>query len=148
MTHLLMKIVGNILDITHKRDTKHQGIEVHLDRVEYLMYKKDGHYLQDFNYIDDLDAPLVITGDRLARIIDKKLPEGEYDFKVYDLVDGEYEENPDKFLSVLLIYDFEEDQHILSSLEYSETVPMEEFKKIKGAREKEKLARKNKAKRR
>ncbi|WP_192821307.1 hypothetical protein [Rufibacter sp. LB8] len=143
-----MKIVGNIQAITPNRSSKNKNVELHIDRVEYLTQKKDGRYYQDFDYIDDLDSPLVITGDFLALATDKKLPEGELAFKVYDLVEGEYVHNPQKYLAITLFYDFDENQTILSEVDYVITLDRETFEQLMAAREKEKgLYLKNRKKR-
>ncbi|AKQ45140.1 hypothetical protein TH63_05020 [Rufibacter radiotolerans] len=133
-----MKVVGNIKSITPQRSSKKQAIELHIDRVEYVTSKKDGRYYQDFNYIDDLDTPLVITGDCLALSTDKKLDEDEYEFHVYDKVGEEYVLNKDKYLFLSMAYDFDEDQHILSEVDYTITLPPDEFDQFKKERENEK----------
>ncbi|GAB3812074.1 hypothetical protein [Pontibacter rugosus] len=142
-----MKLQGNILDIKNTRDSKNLGIEIHLDKIEYITNKKDGRYNQPFDFIDELETPMVITGDCLARINNKHLQDGEYDFQVYDKVGEEYVLNPDKFLSVLITYDFEADITILTSVEYSVTVTNEEFKQIKAERSKEKKQLRGKGRR-
>ncbi len=136
-----MKLTGNILDIKNKRDSKNAGIEIEIDKVEYVTYKKDGKYFQPFNFMDELEKPIVITGDRLARVATKHLQEGEYDFQVFDKTGEEYVLNENKFLSVLMVYDEEEQQSFLSSVEYTVTVSNDEFKQIKTDRSKD---RKNK----
>lgn len=132
-----MKLTGNILDIKTKRDSRNAGVELQIDRVQYITHKKDGKYYQPFDFVDELDTPLVITGDCLARSATKHLEEGEYDFQVYDKTGDEYELNENKFLSVLMIYDEEEQQSILSSVEYTVTVSNDEFKQLKSERSKE-----------
>lgn len=131
-----MRIIGNILDITNTRDNKLKGVELHINKIEYTTNKKDGRYFQTFEFVDELDTPLVITGDRLARVKDKNLEEGEYEFKVYDKSGDAYELNERKYLAITLEYDFDADLHILSTLIYQEEVSSEEFKKIKDARNK------------
>jgi hypothetical protein len=143
-----MKLTGNILDIKNKRDSKNAGIALQLDKIEYITYKKDGKYFQPFNLEVELDEPLTITGDCLARKADKHLQEGEYDFVVYDKEGDDYVLNENKFLSVLLVYDEEEHHHILSSVEYTVTVPNEEFKQLKEASHKERVAKKGKGRKR
>ncbi|GGK78573.1 hypothetical protein ACD591_09005 [Rufibacter glacialis] len=137
-----MKVIGNVLDITPQRDSRHQGVEVHLDTVEYLTSKKDGRYYQDFEYEVELETPLVLTGDCLARTDARKPKDGEYEFKVFDKVGEEYVLNPDKKLYLTLEYDFDDDVTILSSAYYSVTLSNEEFTKFKTEQEKEK-SRKN-----
>jgi hypothetical protein len=132
-----MRVTGNIFDITTQRDSRHKDIEVYLDTIEYLTSKKDGRYYQDFEYIDELETPLVITGDCLARVSAKKADDGEYEFKVYDKVGEEYVHNPDKKLYLTLEYDFDEDLTILSSASYYVTMPNEEFTKFRTEKEKE-----------
>jgi hypothetical protein len=141
-----MKLTGNILNVKSKRDDRNANIIVAVDKIEYVTYKKDGKYYQPFNLEVELDEPLTITGDRLARRPDKHLQEGEYDFDVYDLEDGEYVLNENKFLSVLLIYDEEEQEHFMSSVEYQETVSGEEFKRLKEEQHKLRHTKKGKKK--
>lgn len=133
-----MKLIGNILDIKNTRDSRNSEIELHISRVEYVTHKKDGRFYQPFEFEDELDTPLVITGDCLARINNKLLKEGEYEFEVYDKVDEEYTLNPDKQLSLSIEYDFDADVTILSSLYYTVIVSNEEFKEIKAERNKQK----------
>ncbi|WP_299759106.1 hypothetical protein [uncultured Pontibacter sp.] len=133
-----MKLIGNILDIKNTRDSRNSEIELHISRVEYVTHKKDGRFYQPFEFEDELDTPLVITGDCLARINNKLLKEGEYEFEVYDKVDEEYILNPDKQLSLSIEYDFDADVTILSSLYYTVIVSNEEFKEIKAERNKQK----------
>ncbi|RNI29185.1 hypothetical protein [Rufibacter latericius] len=137
-----MKVIGNILDISTQRDSRHQNIEVYLDDIEYLTSKKDGRYYQDFEYLVELETPLVITGDCLARVSGKKPQDGEYEFKVFDREGEEYVHNPAKQLFLTLEYDFDEDLIILSSAYYSVTLPNDEFEKFRTEQEKEK-SRKN-----
>jgi hypothetical protein len=133
-----MKVVGNIKSITPQRSTKKKAIELHIDRVEYVTSKKDGRYFQDFNYIEDLDTPLVLTGDCLALSTDKKLEEGEYEFHVYDKEGEEYVLNKDKYLYLNMVYDFDENQDILSEVDYTVTLAPEAFDQYKKERENEK----------
>lgn len=137
-----MKLTGNILDVKNKRDDRNAGIALEIDKIEYVTYKKDGKYFQPFDLVEELETPLVITGDRLARKTDKHLQEGEYDFKVYDKEGDDFVLNENKMLSVLLVYEEEEQQNILSSIEYSVTVSNEEFKQLKLASHKERSAKK------
>ena len=139
-----MRLTGNILDIKNKRDDRNSGIEIEVDRVEYITYKKDGKYNQPFNFVEELATPLVITGDCLARSTTKHLEEGEYDFQVFDKAGDEYVLNESKFLSVLMSYDEEEQQSFLSSVEYSVTVSNEEFKQLKSERSKDQKSKKGK----
>ncbi|WP_181307608.1 hypothetical protein [Rufibacter sp. XAAS-G3-1] len=132
-----MKVIGNILDISTQRDSRHKDIAVYLDAIEYLTSKKDGRYSQDFEYLDELETPLVITGDCLARVSSKKAEDNEYEFKVYDKAGEEYVLNPNKQLYLTLEYDFDEDLTILSSASYYVTMPNEEFTKFKTEKEKE-----------
>ncbi len=141
-----MKLTGNLLNVKSKRDDRNASITVTVDKIEYITYKKDGKYYQPFNLEVALDEPLTITGDRLARRPDKHLQEGEYDFDVYDLEDGEYVLNENKFLSVLLMYDEEEQEHFMSSVEYQETVSGEEFKRLKEEQHKLRHGKKGKKK--
>ncbi|MBD1395728.1 hypothetical protein H9Q13_00995 [Pontibacter sp. JH31] len=126
-----MKLTGNILNVKNKRDDRHAGITLEIDKIEYITHKKDGKYYQPFDLMVELDEPVTLTGDCLARKEDKNLPEGEYDFLVYDKEGDDYVLNENKFLSVLLVYDDEEHEHILSSVEYTITVPNDEFKVLK-----------------
>ncbi|PRY10190.1 hypothetical protein CLV24_115107 [Pontibacter ummariensis] len=126
-----MRLTGNLRDIKTQRDDQLQDIVLHIDKVEYLTQKKDGKYFQPFEFVDELDTPLVITGDRLSRTDTKHLEEGEHEFNVYDKVDGAYELNPNKHLSVTTEYDFDLDLTILTSVSYVVTVSNEEFTEIK-----------------
>ncbi|WP_242929203.1 hypothetical protein [Pontibacter vulgaris] len=139
-----MKLTGNILDIKSKREDKNAGITIETDRIEYITYKKDGKYFQPFNFIDTLNEPVIITGDCLARSTTKHLQEGEYDFQVYDKIGDDYVLNENKFLSVLMVYDEEEQQSFLSSVEYTVTVSNEEFKQLKTERSKNNKNKKGK----
>lgn len=142
-----MKLTGNILNVKNKRDDRNANITVTVDKIEYVTHKKDGKYYQPFNLEVELDEPLTITGDRLARRPDKHLQEGEYDFDVYDKDDTEgYVLNENKFLSVLLVYDELEQQEILASVEYTVTLPNDEFKELKEEQHKLRHAKKGKKK--
>ncbi|WP_207434846.1 hypothetical protein [Sabulibacter ruber] len=141
-----MKVVGNILGIGTKQDSKHKDVEVYLDTVEYLTSRKDGKYFQEFSYEEELETPLVITGDCLARASAKPTPDGEYEFQVFDKVGEEYVLNPNKHLSLNLEYDFDENLTILSSAYYAISLPDAEFTKLKTEKEKEKAVKKWKGK--
>jgi hypothetical protein len=141
-----MALTGNILDITTKRDNRHQAIALEVDEVEYITSRKDGHYFQDFDYVDVLTSPLVITGDCLARAADRSLDQGEYAFQVFDKTGEEYVLNPQKHLVVSLEYVEEDDLTILTSVYYTVTVTNEEFQQIKRDKNKEKMLRQRKDK--
>lgn len=143
-----MRLTGDIREITHKRDSRHRDIALTIDRIEYLTSKKDGHFFQDFDYVDELDTPLVLTGDCLARS-DKKLWEpGEYAFQVYDKAGEDYVRNDSKHLLVALEYIEEDDLTILRSAKYSVTVSNQEFQQIKTSRNKDKMSQRRKDKKR
>lgn len=127
-----MNLKGNILQIKTKRENQHKDIEILVDQVAYVTHKKDGRYYQPFEFILNLDTPLLITGDQLARADNKHSEDGEYEFKVFDKVDEGYELNPNKQLSITLAYDYEVDETILTSVTYSEIVNNEEYKKLIG----------------
>ncbi|QCR22572.1 hypothetical protein [Pontibacter sp. SGAir0037] len=133
-----MKLIGDIGRIKATRDSQNQDIEVHIDKVEYITSKKDGKYFQEFNYIDELDTPLILTGDCLALIVDKNAAEGEYDFKVYDKNGDDYELNSFKVLYLTTAYDFDADLTILTSVDYTVTVSNDAYKQMKAERNKEK----------
>lgn len=137
-----MKLTGNILNIKNKRDDRNAGILIEVDKIEYVTYKKDGKYYQPFNLEVELEEPIVITGDQLALKPVKHLQEGEYDFDVYDREGDDYVLNENKFLSVLMMYDEEEQEHFLSSVEYTVTLPNEEFKALKEEQHKLRQSRK------
>ncbi len=126
-----MKLIGNINDIKYSRENKNQDIALHISKVEYITHKKDGRFIQPFDLEVELEEPIIITGDRLARIQNPLLEEGEYEFEVYDKEDDAYVLNPDKQLSLSIEYDFDLDVTILSSLYYTVTVSNEEFKELK-----------------
>ncbi|MBJ6119222.1 hypothetical protein JAO76_13515 [Pontibacter sp. BT310] len=126
-----MRLKGNIQDIKAKRDSNNSGIEIHLDKIEYITQKKDGKYYQPFDLVVDLAKPLVITGDCLARIPNKQLEEGEYEFEVYDKVGDDYVLNPGKELALTVTYDFDADLNILTEVYYTVTIDNEEFKQLK-----------------
>lgn len=131
-----MRLKGNIQDIKAKRDSNNKGIEIHLDKIEYITQKKDGKYYQPFDLVFDLAEPIVITGDCLARIPNKQLEEGEYEFQVYDKEGEEYVLNPDKELALTVTYDFEADLNILTEVYYTVTISNEEFKVLKAEQHK------------
>lgn len=127
----IMKLTGNILDIKQKRDSRHQDIALEINRIEYVTHKKDGRYYQPFEFVDELEKPLVITGDCLSRINNNHLEEGEYEFNVFDKAGDDYVLNENKFLSITTAYDYDDQLMILSSVLYTVTVTNEEFKQIK-----------------
>ncbi|WP_162426006.1 hypothetical protein [Pontibacter pudoricolor] len=131
-----MRLKGNIQDIKTKRDSANSNIELHIDRIEYITLKKDGKYYQPFELVVDLAEPLVITGDCLARIPNKQLEEGEFEFEIYDKEDEDYVLNPDKELALTVTYDFEADLNILTELYYTVTIDNEEFKLLKAEQHK------------
>ncbi len=133
-----MRLTGNILQIKNKPDPRNKAIEIQIDAIEYLTSKKDGRYFQEFDYIDLLETPLLLTGDCLAVDTSKKQPEGEFEFKVYDKVGDDYVLNPNKELWLNTVIDPEENIRILIEMNYSERLPKEEFELLKSTREKEK----------
>jgi hypothetical protein len=133
-----MKLTGDLNKITTKRNTNNQGIELHLDKIEYLTQKKDGRDFQTFDYEDELEPPLVITGDRLALKHQKPLEEGELEFNVFDKVGEEYVLNENIQLELTVAYNPEEGMTILSSGYYAVTIPPKDFEQLKMEREKEK----------
>ncbi|OKL38725.1 hypothetical protein [Pontibacter flavimaris] len=133
-----MKLIGNINDIKYSRENKNQDTALHISKVEYITHKKDGRFFQPFDLEVELTEPIVITGDRLARIQNPLLEKGEYEFEVYDIVDNAYVLNPEKQLSLSIEYDFDLDVTILSSLYYTVTVSNEEFKELKAEHIKQK----------
>jgi len=138
-----MKLTGDLRKIGTKRDSKFQDISLQIKKVEYLTYKKDGHYFQAFDYEVELEEPVVITGDRLARK-NLKLPEGELHFEVYDKQGDEYVLNENVKLEVELEYDFEEDVLLLTSVYYAVTLAPKDFEFLKKELEKEKAFRNRK----
>lgn len=143
-----MKVVGNLKNITKNRDSNNRDVEVHVNQVEYLTSKKDGKYFQDFDYVDVLESPLVITGDCLALRTDKKLDEGEVQYHMYDLEGDEYVRNENKLLWLTMAYDFEDDVSILTEVTYSVMLTDDAFRELKKTKEREKMAQKGKGKRR
>jgi len=131
-----MKLNGDIRKIGMKRDSKFQDISVEIDKVEYLTHKKDGRYFQAFDYEVELETPLIITGDRLAKKNQKPMEEGELEFLVYDIVNGEYVLNENVQLEVITAFDFEENLLILSWGYYGITIPPKEFEALKKEHEK------------
>lgn len=140
-----MKLTGNLLNIKTKRDSKHKSIELHIDQVEYITQKKDGKYFQEFNFVEDLETPLVLTGDCLARTTNKDLEENEYEFQVYDKVGEEYVLNPAKYLSVLLVNDLDLDEPVLTSVYYTVSVSNEELRELEERITKEQAFRNRKS---
>jgi hypothetical protein len=143
-----MTLTGNILDITPKRDSRHKDIELRVDEVEYVTSRKDGNFFQDFDFVDTLDTPLVLTGDCLARTDKKYDDPGEYTFQVFDKVGDEYVLNDHKHLVITMEYIEEDDLTILTSVSYSVKVSNEEFQQVKRDRNKEKMIKKRKEKKR
>ena len=139
-----MKLTGDLRKIGTKRDSKFQDISLEVNKIEYLTYKKDGHYFQAFDYEVELENPMVITGDRLARK-NLKLPEGEISFDVYDKQGEEYVLNENIKLEVELEYDFEEDILLVTSVYYAVTLPPKDFEFLKKAYEKDKAFRNRKS---
>jgi hypothetical protein len=137
-----MRLSGNLQDIKRTRDDANSSIEIQVDQIEYITHKKDGRFFQPFDFLDELDSPIIITGDCLARTDNKHLEEGEHEFQVYDKIEDEYVLNPDKQLFLTTTYDFDADITILTSLDYSVTVSNEEFQQRKRDRANEKKAQK------
>lgn len=133
-----MKLQGDLRKIGTKRDSKFQEISLEIKKIEYLTYKKDGHYLQAFDYEVELEEPLTITGDCLALKNSKPGPDGELTFKVYDKQGDDYVLNDHKQLEVELEYDFEEDLLLLTSVYYAVTLPPKDFEFLKKEIEKQK----------
>ncbi|RDV14487.1 hypothetical protein DXT99_13865 [Pontibacter diazotrophicus] len=131
-----MRVTGNIRQIKNSRDSRNKDIAVHLNTVEYITHKKDGKYYQAFDFVEELDTPLVITGDCLALIPSKQAEEGEYAFHVFDKVGEEYQLNENKALLLTLDYDYDANVAILTSATYTITVSNEDFKEIKSERNK------------
>ncbi|WP_026464253.1 hypothetical protein [Adhaeribacter aquaticus] len=134
-----MKVTGNITQIKNKRSNQHKDIEIHVDKIEYITQRKDGRYYQPFDLTEELETPLVITGDCLARTEAPNSEEGELEFKVYDKIEEEYVLNPHKQLLLSMVYDFDEDENILTSVIYSVTIDNEEFKNLENKLTKEKI---------
>lgn len=141
-----MTLTGNLLEITKKRDSRHKAIQLLVDKVEYITSRKDGHFFQDFEYVDELDTPLVITGDCLARADKKQEEPGEYTFQVFDKVGDDYVFNDRKQLVITMEHIEEENLTILTSVSYSVMVSNQEFNQIK--KEKNKALNKRKGNKR
>lgn len=139
-----MRLTGNIRQIKNTRDSRNSDVAVHINTIEYITPKKDGKYYQDFDFVDELDTPLVITGDCLALIHSKQIEEGEYEFHVFDKTDEDYERNENKHLSLTVTYDYDANVTILTSASYVVTVTNEEFKQIKTDRSKARKQKKGK----
>ena len=137
-----MRLVGNISDIKNKRDSKNAGIEVYISKIEYITYKKDGKYFQPFDYEVELDKPIVITGDCLAQTSNSQPKEGEYEFSVFEKVDGDFILNPDKQLSLTMTDVEEAGISVLTSVYYTVTVSNEEFQELKRKGHKDRVAKK------
>lgn len=137
-----MRVVGNFRQIKQQRENSNQHIELHLDKVEYITHRKDGKYYQPFDFVDELETPMVITGDCLALANSRHVEEGEYAYRVFDKNGEEYELNEDKHLTLTVAYDFDADTTILTSASYTVTVPNEEFKQIKNDRSQAKKLKK------
>lgn len=143
-----MRLKGDLQRIKTKREDSNRDIELLLDKIEYITYKKDGRFFQPFDFTDELDVPLSITGDQLARLTGKHLEEGEHEFLVYDKTEAGYELNENKKLLLTTAYDFDADITILTSVEYTVTVSNEEFQEIKRDRSEAKKAKKSRSNRR
>ncbi len=133
-----MRLVGNINQIKQKREDSNREVEIHLDKIEYITHKKDGKYYQPFDYVDELETPLVITGDLLSRVPvpTMHLEEGESEYYVYKQTDEGYAVDENIYLSLLVTYDFDANINILTSAAYMVTIPNDEFQKIKSDRAK------------
>lgn len=142
-----MRLTGNIRQIKNTRDSRNSDVAVHIDKVEYITQKKDGKYYQDFDFVDELDTPLVITGDCLALVHAKQVEEGEYEFQVFDQAGDDYELNEHKHLSLTVTYDYDDNVTILTSASYTVTVTNEEFKQMKSERSKARKQKKGKGRR-
>ncbi|MCJ8164179.1 hypothetical protein MKJ04_04945 [Pontibacter sp. E15-1] len=143
-----MRIVGNINQIKQKRDSENRDVEVHLDKIEYITHKKDGKYDQPFDYIDELETPLVITGDCLARSSSptSHLEEGESEFYVFRKTGDAYEKDENSLLTLTMTYDFDANVNILTASTYTVTLSNEAFQQLKSDRAKarrKKNSRKN-----
>jgi hypothetical protein len=139
-----MTLTGNILQITNKRDSRHRDIQLLVDKVEYITSRKDGHFFQDFEFVEELDTPLVLTGDCLARSDKKYVEPGDYAFQVFDKVGEDYVLNDRKQLVISMEHIEEEELTILTSVTYSVTVSNEDFNRIKKEKNKEKVLKKRK----
>ena len=141
-----MNIIGDIQRIKNKRDSRHQDIEIHIDQIAYLTHKKDGRFFQLFEYVDNLNTPLVITGDCLSRAPNTDFEEEDYAFHVYDKTNDTYTLNEHKQLTLSLVYIKEDNLTILNAGTYSVTVINAEFEQIKRNRSKDKKLNKGKKK--
>ena len=141
-----MKVIGNILQIKKNRDNQLQEIEVHIDQISYITHKKDGHFFQAFEYVDDLDRPIIITGDCLSLAPNPDFEKEDFNFYVYDKAGEIYTMNENKHLTLTLVYVEEEGQTILNTGTYTVTVPNNEFEQIKKERSKNKKLNKGKHK--
>ena len=126
-----MRVVGNIRLIKPQRDSQNEQIELHLDKVEYITLRKDGKYYQPFDFVEELDTPLVITGDCLALANSKHIAEGEYAFQVFDKAGDAYALNENKQLALTVAHDFDSDTTLVTAATYTVTVSNEEFKQLK-----------------
>lgn len=131
-----MKVVGNIRQIKQQRDSNNQQVELHLDKVEYITHRKDGKYYQPFDFVEELDTPLVITSDCLALASSKHVEEGEYSFHVFDKAGDNYELNENKQLALTVAHDFDSDTTLVTSATYTVTVSNQEFTQLKSDRNK------------
>ena len=131
-----MRVVGNIRQIKQQRDTSNQEVALHLDKVEYITHRKDGKYYQPFDFVEELDTPLVITGDCLALAGAKHVKEGENSFVLFDKVADDYVLNENKQLALTVAHDFDSDTTLVTSATYIVTVSNEEFTQLKSARNK------------
>lgn len=139
-----MRVVGNIRQIKQHRDSSNQHIELHLDKVEYITHRKDGKYYQPFDFVEELDTPLVITGDCLALANSKHVADGENSFNVFDKAVDNYELNENKQLELTVAYDFDADTTLVTSATYTVTVSNEEFTQLKSNRNKARKQKKGK----
>jgi hypothetical protein len=131
-----MKLTGDIRKIGTKRDDKFEDISLQINRIEYITHKKDGNYYQAFDLEVELEKPLVITGDRLAKKNLKPSEEGEIIFDIYDKEGDDYVLNKNRELEIIVAYDGDEDLLILSSVYYAEVLPPKEFEALKKEYEK------------
>ncbi|MBK0402767.1 hypothetical protein I5M27_07200 [Adhaeribacter sp. BT258] len=143
-----MKLTGDIRKIGTKREDKFQDIVLEINRLEYITHKKDGNYFQAFDLEVELEKPLIITGDRLAKKNIKPSEEGEILFDVYDKAGDAYVLNKNLELEIIVAYDSDEDLLILSSVYYAEMLPPKEFEAFKKEYEKTKAFKNRKGKNR
>jgi hypothetical protein len=142
-----MRLTGNINNIKQKRDSEHKDVAIEINKIEYVTYKKDGKYHQPFDFVYELETPLIITGDRLAKKDTKHLEEGELEFTVYDVEDDTYVLNPDKQLAVTTAYDYDLDVNLLTFVNYTVVISNEAFQQLKSEIAKAKRQHKGKGKR-